>query len=417
LTNRSKHCLLCAARFTLLCILAWLCLLGQPLLASADDGLRAVDNTYKVQFGSSITFHLEIEADNDVAEVTLYYRREGEGVTVMIPISASSSDRSFHHTWELEPGEVPVGERIEYEWRVVDTAGNELRTSPLELEYADDRFDWQRIAEDNVILFWYGTSEGEARGLLGYALESLARLQEEMGVVLKEPVRIYAYRSKSDMSLALPRQSDAYDDRILTLGVVVDEATLLLLGPHSAVAGTIAHELSHIVVGLATDNPYAAIPRWLDEGLAMYAEGELPAGNRRALQSAIERDQLISVRSLSGYTGDPTQVDLFYGEVYSLIDYLLQSYGADKMTQLLDAFTEGITQEEALQRVYGFGVDELDAHWRQSLGLEARGTPSPTTAVSSRPIQRPSTPCPVGLLAAFGSVAVVALEHKRARTP
>ncbi len=416
--SRSKQYLFRATRFSLLCILAWVCLVGQLLLARADDGLRAVDNTYEVQFASSIAFHLDTETDNPIAEVTLYYRREGEGVTVMVPISVSPSDTSFSHTWELEPGEVPVGERIEYEWRVVDTAGNKLRTSPLQLEYADDRFDWQRIAEDNIILFWYGSSASEARRLLGYALESLARLQEEMGVVLDEPVRIYAYRSKSDMSLALPRQSDAYDDRILTLGVVVDDATLLLLGTHSEVAGTISHELSHIVVGLATDNPYTAIPRWLDEGLAMYAEGELPAGNRRALQSAIERDQLISVRSLSGYTGDPAQVDLFYGEVYSLVDYLLQSYGTDKMTQLLNAFTEGITQEEALQRVYGFGVDELDARWRQGLGLQARTTPSPSAPVSSRPVQRPSIPCPFALLGAFGTVVVaVTLERKRAGTP
>ncbi len=417
MTNRSKRSRLRAARFGLLCIIGWLCFLGQLLAQSAEDGLRVVENTYQVQFASGITFGLQVEADSEIAEVTLYYRREGEGVTVMVPISVSPGDRSFSHTWELEPGEVPVGEGLEYEWRVADTDGDELRTSPLELEYADDRFDWQRLAEDNIILFWYGSSESEARRLLDYALESLARLQEEMGVVLREPVRIYAYRSKSDMSLALPRQSDAYDDRILTLGVVVDDATLLLLGPHSEVAGTIAHELSHIVVGLATDNPYSAIPRWLDEGLSMYSEGDLPAGNRRALQSAIERDQLISVRSLSGYTGDPAQVDLFYGEVYSLVDYLLQSYGADKMTQLLNAFTEGITQEEALQRVYGFGINELDARWRQSLGLQPRETPSPPAPVSSRPIQRPSIPCPVALLGAVGGVAAVALEKKRARTP
>ncbi len=417
MTNRSKQGHLRAAGFSLLCIVGWLCLVGQLQHASAEDSLGVVENTYQVQFASSITFRLQVEADSEIAEVTLYYRRDGEGVTVMVPIPVSPGDKSFSHTWDLEPGDVPVGEGFEYEWRVVDMDGNELRTSPVELEYVDDRFDWQRMAENNIILFWYGSSEGEARRLLGYALESLARLQEEMGAVLKEPVRIYVYRSKSDMSLALPLQSDAYDDRILTLGVVVDDATLLLLGTHSEVAGTIAHELSHIVVGLATDNPYSAIPRWLDEGLAMYAEGELPSGNRRALQRAVERDQLISVRSLSGYTGDPAQVDLFYGEVYSLVDYLLQSYGAEKMTQLLDAFTDGITQEEASQRVYGFGIDELDARWRQSLGLQPRGTPSTPAPESSRPIQRPSIPCPVALLGAFGSMAAVALEKKRARTP
>lgn len=389
------------------------CFAARALNARADQAIRVVDTTYDVQFSKSIAFGLEVEAQNQINEVTLYYRRVGEGLTVKVPIPITPGQNSFSHTWELEPGEVPVGARIEYDWRIVDEAGNELRTSPVALDYDDDRFAWEAAEEGNVIVFWYGSREEEARRLLGYATRSLARLQDEMGVTLGQPVRIYAYQSKSDMSLALPQTSEAYDERILTLGVVVDEATLLLLGSHGDVEGTIAHELSHIVVGLDTDNPYAPLPRWLDEGLAMYAEGELPSGNRRALESAIRRDQLISVRSLSGYTGDPSQVDLFYGEVYSLVEYLLDAYGTEKMSQMLDAFSEGITQQEALQRVYGFGVDELDAQWRARLGLQPRGTSSSEPPGAPRPVQRPCTLCPGVLFGGLLSLAAVVYAGKR----
>jgi hypothetical protein len=60
--------------------------------------------------------------------------------------------------------------------------------------------------------------------------------------------------------------------------------------------------LSHIVVGLATKNPFGDLPRWLDEGLAMYAEGELPARNRRALEQAAGtlREQLASIMAQLG---------------------------------------------------------------------------------------------------------------------
>jgi hypothetical protein len=389
--------------------------LGQGALVRANGPIQVVDNTYNVRFSNSITFRLQVEAESEIAEVTLYFRREGEGVTVKIPLPVSAGEREFTYTWDLEPGEVPVGERIEYEWEVVDRDGTHLRTSPLTLEYADDRFDWQTVEEGHIILHWYRLSESEVRRLLGYATESLARLQDEMGVTLQQPVHIYVYRTSSDMGAALPRRSDAYDDRILTLGVVVDDATLLLLGSHPDVEGTIAHELSHVVVGLATDNPYTPLPRWLDEGLAMYAEGELPAGNQRALQDAVQRDQLISVRSLSAYTGDPAYVDLFYGEAHSVVEFLLQAYGKDRMAQLLDSFTEGITQEQALQCVYGFGVDGLDARWRESLGLLPRGTPGPATPAPQGPLQRPSFPCPALFLGGFVGAAVVAAGRKRAR--
>lgn len=391
-------------------------LLGHVLNIRADQPIRVVNNAYEVQFSKSITFRLQVKAQNEINEVTLYYRLVGEGLRVKVPIPITPGQNTFSHVWQLEPGEVAVGSHIEYDWRIVDEGGNELRVFPVTLEYEDDRFAWQRVEEGSVILFWYGSSEEEARRLLGHATRSLARLQDEMGVTLDQPVRIYVYRSKSDMSLALPRKSEAYDDRILTLGVVVDDATLLLLGSHRDVEGTIPHELSHIVVGLATDNPYASLPRWLDEGLAMFAEGELPVGNRRALENAIRRNQLISVRSLSGYTGDPSQVDLFYGEVYSLVEYLLQTYGKEKMAQLLTAIRQGLYQEDALQRVYGFGLDELDARWRASLGMQPRGTSSPVAPLTPRPAQRPCIPCPGVLFGGFlSAVAVACTRSRRAR--
>ena len=383
--------------------------------ARADAAIQVEANAYQVRFSESVMFRLDVRAASAIKAVTLYYRLVGEGLTVKVPLPVAPGEKEFVHTWELEPGDVPVGARIEYDWRVVDQAGNELRTPPQTIAYDDTRFNWTVLEEGNAQLFSYGSSQGEARRLLGYATTALARLQDEMGVVLLEPVRIYVYETKSDMSLALPRQSEAYDDRILTLGVVVDEGTLLILVSHPDVEGTMAHELSHVVVGLATDNPYVSLPRWLDEGLAMYSEGELPAGNRRALEDAVGRDQLISVRSLSGYTSDPEQVNLFYGEAYSLVQYLLQTYGKAKMAEVLTTFQEGTAQEQALQRVYGFGVDELDGLWRKSLGLQPRGTSSPVQTATPPPAQRPRVPCPGGLFAGLLSVAVVARRRGSAR--
>ena len=62
--------------------------------------------------------------------------------------------------------------------------------------------------------------------------------------------------------------------------------------------GALVHELTHLVVHQATFSPYGALPIWLDEGLAMYNEGELAPPFQSALQQAISEDKLISVRSL-----------------------------------------------------------------------------------------------------------------------
>ena len=299
----------------------------------------------------------------------------------------------------------------------MEDKGNTLRTPTVALGYEDDRFIWKTMQRDKIVLHWYGGSETEAQRLLGYASNSLARIQEDMGLAVQEAVQIYSYRNKEDMSSALSSRSDAYDDRILTLGVAADRATLILLGTHADVEHTIAHELSHIVVGLATENAYSPPPRWLDEGLAMYAEGKLGDNNRRALDNAVKGDHLISVRSLSGYAGDPAQVDLFYGEAYSLIDFMLRAYGRGKMGKLLEQVRSGAYQEDALQQVYGFGLDELDLQWRKSLGLDPRGTRMPGPAATPAPAtNRGSRPCLNLIYGLFAAVALVWSDRSHART-
>lgn len=400
-----------------LALLGALGLVAKPALpVRADQSIQVTENSYKVDFSKSIVFRLAAQAAAGIKEVTLYYRRSGEIVTVKVPIPVQAGQTTFSYTWELESGDLPPGARIEYEWRVVDAAGAQLKTDAQSFDYSDDRFTWKTMQDAEIVLHWYGSDEAQARRLLGYATQSLARLQDQMGIAPQKPVQIYVYLTSSDMSLALPRHSEAFDDRILTLGVVVDEATLLILGPHSDVQGTMAHELTHVVVGLATHNPYGDLPRWLDEGLAMNAEGAMPAGNSEALKQAVRADTLISVRSLSGYAGDPAEVDLFYGEVYSLVDFMLKTYGKDKMSQLLDAFRGGLYQEQALQRVYGFGIADLDLQWRTSLGLGPRATPVPGATRVVTPQRAPASPTsPCLSLFGGGLLGLMALAYRRRR--
>jgi len=58
---------------------------------------------------------------------------------------------------------------------------------------------------------------------------------------------------------------------------------------------------------------------------------------------------------------------LSYAESYSLVEYLLDNYGQDKMLNLLNILKQGSTYDEALIEVYGFDINGLDASWRATL--------------------------------------------------
>jgi hypothetical protein len=368
-----------------------------PLPALAQESWTGAQSAARVDFGASITFSLQAQSPGTLSSLHLLFQLEGERARNRIDVDVPSGTRvNAQWVWELEPGAMPPGRVVSYWWRAELSDGRILQTEPATVRYDDNRFQWEERNEGNIHLRWYG-SRTEADKIMAAAQTALKRLQEGTGVDVVEPVRVFLYRSKSDMQKAISSRSESYDAAILTLGMAMGGDTIVILSTASGAEQTIAHELSHIVIGRFTDNPLGGLPTWLDEGLAMYAEGELRGDNQRDLDRAIRNNTLITVRSLSAYPGDPSQVDLFYGQCYSVVEFLIDTFGSEKMDLLLQTFQTGVYQEDALQQVYGFGLDELDARWRAAIGAPPLPTPAPTQPPVLPPsrTQEPSTSTPI----------------------
>jgi hypothetical protein len=352
----------------------WLSATGAlPGHVLAQDPWQLISQTASFEFSTSLDFDVEVRAAEAVTEAVLFYGIEGENLVRRIyPPFRQATVARIEYSEPLEPGQYAPGTTLVYWWRLTDASGGSYDTPAGVINYTDDAHDWESTAGDRIVLYHYALRRSALEDLLSAAEDSLARIRSEMGVVPEQTISIYVYRNESDMSAALATRSDDYDARVTTLGVAVDEDTLIVLGSQPDIENTMAHELSHIVVGLATENPYARLPRWLDEGLAMVAEGNLPEQNAAALRRAVAADDLLSVRSMTSYSGRADEVDLYYGEAHSVVSYLIDTYGRAQMAALLDAFSLGSTQSDALIRTYGLDLDSLDAAWRQSLGLEPR---------------------------------------------
>lgn len=369
-----------------------------PAIASAQEPILIRALPPEVHFAEKVIFQVEAEAERPIRSAEVLYGEVGERVRAR---AAAEFTPGTHiqatYTWKLDPGDLPPGAAIQYTWRLEDEAGHAVTSDPQTFTYLDGRFDWQEVSAGLITLHFYDLREADARRLLDSAVAALERLERDVGVTLNRSVHIWAYKTSADMRLAIPARSQTFDAQVLTLGMAMSEDTLVILSSAPDAEMVLGHELSHLVVGLATRNPLGGLPRWLDEGLAMYAEGDLPPANRLALARAVREGTLISVRSLSGYTGDPEQVDLYYAEVYSVVRFLLERYGRDRMRQLLQRFKEGTYQEEALRQVYGLSLDELDAAWREWLVANQATAPAAQGGEGTQTTSR-GGPCPGGLL-------------------
>jgi hypothetical protein len=195
--------------------------------------------------------------------------------------------------------------------------------------------------------------------------DALARLDEEAGAELENPVSIYIYANSDDLrgSMIFPQE--------WTGGVAFTRYGIITIGIGTNPADmewgkrAIAHELTHLVIHQITLNPYNDLPTWLDEGLAMNAEGELQLYFIDKLDKANNDGTLFSVRSLaSPFSTDTDESLLSYAQSYKLVRFLIDEYGQEKMFELLSTFRQGAGYDEALIKVYGFDMDGLDARWR-----------------------------------------------------
>ncbi len=258
---------------------------------------------------------------------------------------------------------MPPGAALDYWWLVRDASGARLETEPVRFEIFDNRYNWQKLSQGKINIFWYRGDGSFAQSLMSQAQQTLVTLAADTGAYPEKPINIYIYASAQDLqgSLIFPQE--------WTGGVAFTNYNIIAIGisPGNLEWGlrAMAHELTHNVVNQVVFNPYGKLPVWLDEGLAMYAEGPLTAQFSGSLQRAISNNTLISVRSLASPFSAHTEKSLLsYAQSYSLVDYLIDWYGPGEMLELLNTFKQGSTYDNALKKVYGFDMDGLDAQWR-----------------------------------------------------
>jgi Peptidase MA superfamily len=397
-------------------LLGVLTLAGAAVPAHAQAGITASNAKVESKFADHITYSVTLKSDSDITAATVFVRyltgdRSTSTTTRGKANFTPGKNVTATFTRPLTRGDLVPGTDIEYYWQVDNSGGQTLKTDTFKYSYPDDRFDFKSLSapvgKGKMTVYWYGTNDAYGQDRLNVAVAAIERLQTQIGVELQTEAKVWIYRTRNDMLAALPFKGQTNEATLVTLGELAGPNTVLLLGGDPGVNNTTAHELSHLVVHLATNNLLiggVSIPAWLDEGLSMYNQESVERGYTDALDRAIQANALISIQSMSSVPGQSDQVILFYGEAYSVVKYLNEKFGKEQMQKLLSVFKRGSAVDDALKEVYGFGIQELESRWRSTLGAPvssaATAAPQPTApagAVAQNTPAPVNTPAPSAL--------------------
>jgi len=356
-----------------------------PSRASAAPAraVTTVQNEATLDFPNSVTFSGRFSSDSQITAVTLEYGTTEQTCGTVIakaePDFTPGKNVSVQWTWDMhQSGSLPPGATIWWQWAVEDASGV-TRTPRQSIIWLDDQHAWKTISGGNANLHWYDGSQSFGQQMHDAAASALVRMENDTGLKAEAPVDLYIYGSYTDLGNSLLYEpgwtgGEAFpENNIVVLGIATDNTAW---GKTS-----IAHELTHVLVGHLTFSCLTSVPTWVDEGLAVYSEGKLESTSQAQFDQAVKDDTLLSVRSLSGaFSEVPGRAYLSYSESYSLVKYLLDTGGREKMNTLLLQLKDGVPIDEALTSVYGFDVEGLEDAWRAAIGAKPRSLAANPTA-------------------------------------
>ena len=346
------------------------------------------NNEAVLSFPESVSFSATITSDSEIRSIVLEYGNEqqtcGEVTAKAFPQFSPGKTVEAKWTWEMrQSGSLPPGALLWWRWRITDSNGNETLSETKTITWLDDIHDWKSINNGDFLrLHWYEGDQTFAIDLAKSAYNGLQFNETQSGLKAEAPINIYIYADTDDLQEAILYEPS------WTGGQAFPDQDIVILGisPSDLDWGrdAIVHELTHVLVGHQTFSCLGDVPTWLNEGLAVYSEGELDSASQRQLDEAIRFDTLLTVRSLSsGFSEVADKANLSYTQSYSLIEFLIDTHGQEKMTDLLLSLRDGLAIDSALLQTYGFDIDGLENAWRQAIGAKP-------PSVSAQPTSQPT---------------------------
>lgn len=339
-----------------------------PINAASPSTIAVTNSSVVMDFPLALNFSARVNGNVNIVDVRLKYKIQQMSFADVTSEVVIDFDPGFvvnaAYTLDLRKvGGLPPGTNLKYWWIARDEAGTIAESSPIDFQVTDNRYTWQSLKEGKINLFWYQGNTSFAAALMSTAQSALAQLKQDTGAVPAQDIFIYIYANSNDLQGSMIYPSE------WTGGVAFTNYNIIAIGISTGNLSwgqeAMTHELTHNVINQITFNPYSDLPVWLNEGLAMKNQGPLGQQFSMPLIAANANDTSFSVRSLcSPFSAYASKATLSYAQSYSLVDYLIDQYGSEKMLTLLNTFKNGSTYDDALLAVYGFNIEELDTKWR-----------------------------------------------------
>ncbi len=231
---------------------------------------------------------------------------------------------------------------------------------------------YQQKDTPNFSFFYNPKEEKELTDIIQQAESIRKKISNDLGMRDNNKIRVYLADSRDEFQKLQP----AHPWRTKwAVGTAYSELNLIiLLSPRALKTNyinlirTFKHELTHIILGHTFRQK--RIPKWLNEGLAMYESKEWSIEYITSMTIAIVNNSLIPLDELTNkFPMDFESASLAYAQSFYLVSYLLTKNGKASFHEFLNEYSKNNQLEDALEKTYQVDLVQLEKQWHKHLKL------------------------------------------------
>src|SRR5450432_2206486 len=243
------------------------------------------------------------------------------------------------------------------------TAHGALRMPPVPAGFNSYDGGW-------VHFIYHPSSRERVQPLIAQADAVRHELIERLGFPALTQVRVEIARTTGEMATFAPAGAP-YPDyasgvAYAELGLVLLSLTPLHPGAEQDLGEVFRHELAHVALHDALGGQ--TVPRWFNEGFAVFASGEASFARMKTLSMATVGGSLIPLHDIErSFPSDETQAQVAYAEAVDVVRFLVRREDVHRFRSLIQQLREGKFFETAVLEAYGVELSTLELEWRDDV--------------------------------------------------
>lgn len=182
---------------------------------------------------------------------------------------------------------------------------------------------------------------------------SYGRISDFLEDSLTRAVSVYVTESEEEFAALVGRTFPEWG----VACAIPDRNMIILKSPaqfkyYRPFAQVVTHELAHIFLGELSGE--GRVPRWLDEGFAMYHSQEWRIGQDLAVARAVLTGSILPLSQIESVNAfQESKAQLAYTESFLAVSYLYGEFGEGTVKELVEHLSRGTSIDLAFMRTIG----------------------------------------------------------------